>query len=459
MQRQGRPEKTILRLAMPVVGLAVMAQISWAQQPDSTARADSAMRADSTARRDSLVRRELERIRGEARPVAAMGGDAGGETSTPSADLLSSLVVIGDLIADLSPDGSTLASNRRFELRDIHVGLGAPIASRLRGDFMIGVDDQGNFMLMEAALSAGALPGGFEARAGRFQAPFGVQNPVHRVYLPTIDYPYVIQRFFGAHGGRATGVSLAHSAAWLGIRSRLVVAALESFPEGHDLGGEHAALGHLTFEPVPVEPANKTLQGLGYTARLSATWHFERPFSVEGSVSGGTGRSTQPFGCEALGHYEPCPAGRGETGVNARQSLVGAGLSIRWQRRDPRRPRSAIFQAEVMRQQNALPRLPRGAPAAATYLGPTADPIGGYALARAQLSRRIYAAGRYDWVEAAIPSERTTVAKSAYLQWVPSELSRLTLMFEQAQLGVGEPLDRVLLQMKIGIGARGSHAH
>ena len=433
------------------------AAVAKAQQPDTVTRRDSLSRPDTLAQ-DSLLRRELQRIRGEARPVP-LADSASSDTSSTPADLLSNLNIIGDVISDLTPDGSTLESGRRFELRELHLATRASIESWLRGDFRLGVDDEGRLMLMEAALTTTSLPWGMEVRAGRFQAPVGEQNSTHRVYLPTIDYPYAIQRFLGPHGGRATGLSVAHVASWLGIRSHVVLTALESFPEGHAIGGEHAGQGHLTFEPRPADPPNKTLQGLGYTGRIGTTWHYDQPFSIETSVSVGSGRSTQPFGCEAFGHYEACPAGRGETGVNARQSLVGAGLTVRWQPRSSGGSRSVIVQSELMRQQNSLPRLPRGAPPTATYLGPTADPAGAYALARVQLWRRVYVAARYDWVESVVPGEQNTVAKSAYLQVVPSELSKFTLMFERAQFGLGEPQNRVLVQMTAGIGARRSHDH
>ena len=370
------PSRTqALTLAMGLLAAAVVK----AQQPDTVTRRDSLRRPDTLASQDSLLGRELQRIRGEARPVA-LADSATSDTSSTPADLLANLSIIGDVISDLTPDGSTLESGRRFELRELHLATRAAIEPWLRGDFRLGVDDEGSLLLMEAALTTTSLPLGMEVRAGRFQAPVAEQNLTHRVYLPTIDYPYVIQRFLGAHGGRATGLSVAHIASWLGIRSRLVLTALESFPEGHAIGGEHAAQGHLTFEPRPADPPNKTLQGLGYTGRVSTTWHYDQPFSIETSISVGTGRGTQPFGCEAFGHYEACPAGRGETGVNARQSLVGAGLTLRWQPRSSGSARSMILQSELMRQQNALPRLPRGAPPTATYLGPTADPAGAYAL-------------------------------------------------------------------------------
>jgi hypothetical protein len=367
--------------------------------------------------------------------------------------------LVADLIGDFTTEGSTLESGRRFEVRDVHFAAGAAIDSDFRGDFMVALDPESRVMLMEGVLSTTSLPWGLHAKAGRFQIPFGTQNAAHRVFLPTIDYPHVIQRFFGVHGAGGTGLSLGVGARWLGVRHELVLTALEAFPERDHAEGEHAAQGHVTFEPKATSPANRTLEGLGYTARLRTTWDVTPSVALEVSASGGTGRSTQPFACETAGHYEPCPAARGETGVNARQSVVGVGLTLRWQPRGVASAPSLVLQSEVMNQQNATPRLPRGAPPQAVYLGPSEDPAGAYALARFQASRRVFVVARYDWVESVIAGERNTVAGSAYLQFVPSELTKLVIGFERVRPPLGASLNRLLLQTAIGIGTRGAHKH
>ena len=370
------------------------------------------------------------------------------------------VALIADLIGDFTTEGSTLESGRRFEVRDVHLGVGAAIDADFRGDFMIALDHDSRVMLMEGALSTTSLPWGLQVRAGRFQIPFGKQNPTHRVFLPTIDYPHVIQRFFGVHGAGGTGFSVGVGSRWLGFRQEIILTALEEFPEqDHAGGGEHAEQGHVTFEPVPASPANRTLEGLGYTARLRTSWELSPASVLEVSVSGGTGRSTQPFGCETVGHFEPCRAARGETGVNARQSVLGADVTLRWQPRGATSAPSLLIQSEFMRQQNAAPRLPRGAPPEAVYLGPSEDPAGAYALARFQASRRVFVVGRYDWVESVVAGERNTVAGSTYLQFVPSELTKFALAFERLRPPIGASRNRILLQATIGVGTPNVHHH
>jgi hypothetical protein len=386
----------------------------------------------------------------------AQQSDTGTTRETPARsggalDFISNIAIVGDILADLTPDSSTLESARRFELREVHVQLGVKIDDRFRGDFIAGLDDGGSVDVMEANLSTTSLPWGLEARAGRFQLPFGKQNTTHRPHLPTIDYPYVIQRFLGSHGGRGTGVWLGSSFNLLGFRQDLQLTMVEQFPEGHDASADHDELGHVTFEPHPASPPNSTLQGLGYTARLRNAWPLSPSASVELSVTGGTGRNTQPFACETVGHYEPCPAALGETGVNARQSLVGADVTVRWG--------SLLVQSEYMRQHNALPALPAGAPPQATYLGPTEDPAGAYVFAQWQLARRMFVGGRYDWVEEVATGSKNFSALAAQLRFTPNDLSKLLLAVERVRPGTSESYNRLLIQVAVGAGTPRQHAH
>jgi hypothetical protein len=438
------------RSAAVLTALFVSHVLGAQQQPATAARSDSAARADSLARLDSLLRRELARIRGEARRISPT--DSAQRDTTSSGGLgVEKLTIVGDVLADLSPDGSTLESARRFELREVHAQLAVRIDDRFRGDFIVGVDDAGSVDVMEASLSATPLPWGLEARAGRFQLPFGKQNTTHRPHLPTIEYPYLIQRFLGPHGGRGTGAWLGTTFNILGFRQDVQLTMIEQFPEGHEASDEHDELGHVTFEPRPATPPNSTLQGLGYTARLRNWWPVSSSASVELSLTAGTGRNTQPFACEIVsGHYEPCPAGAGETGINARQTLIGADITAVWG--------SVLLQSEYMRQHNPLPALPAGAPPQATYLGPTEDPAGAYVFAQWQLSRRMFVGGRYDWVEE-VSASRNFSAVAAQVRFSPNDLSKLLLAVERVRPGTSDSYNRLLIQVAVGAGTPRRHAH
>ena len=363
--------------------------------------------------------------------------------------------VIGDILIDASPDGSTQESGRRFDVREVELALGANVDPYFRGDFILGLSDEEGIAIEEAYLTTTSLPWQLQVRVGRFHLPFGKQNTTHRAELHTVEYPHVIQRMLGAEGGKGTGLALSKIFSPLGFYQEMQLTAIERFPEGHEHGDEEHA-----FEGAPIAPPNKTIQGLGYTARFRNYWDIDEATNLEISFSGGTGRVAEPFGCESLiapGVFEPCPGPDGETALLARQSLIGGDATFRWRPLRQGLYRSFILQAEVMRQHNDAPDLASGLPAGAVYLGPTDETTGLYAFSRWQLSRRLFLGARYDWVEAAGDAERDFSAISGYLQFFPSEFSKVVLGYEHLRPDAGDRLNRLLLQMTIAIGPHRPH--
>ena len=394
-----------------------------AQQPDTTARHDSTAHAPS---------------------------------HVPAAALMPTIGAVADLLIDATPDGSTLESQRRFELREIQLALGGGIDRYVRGDIVLSLDDAQQLSVMEAALTTVGLPWRLEAKAGRFHLPFGKQNMTHRVALPTVDYPLVIRRFLGPQGGMGTGLSLSKIFEPLGFQQELRLTAIEQFPDdhGHDANATH----HAGIEGRPASPASKTLQGLGYTVRLRNSWSVRDASQIELSLSAGTGKRAQPFGCDLHdGHPIACPGDRGETGVNARQSLVGANVTVRLRSRGDDAQEWLLVQSEVMRQHNEQPSLPRGVPDSARYLGPTAEETGAYLFARWRLASRLFVGARLDWVDPGDAAAREMGAVSGYLQFALSELAKLTAAYERVRPEVGKDLNRLLLQAVIAVGAHKSH--
>jgi hypothetical protein len=435
----------VLASVIPVVGKA--------QQRDTTARRDSIARADSVARADSIrLVRELERIRGEARPpqvIGEMGPTPAPQPANPS--LIPNISAIADVVADLSADGSTLESGRRFDIREVELALGANVDPFFRGDFILGLSDEEGIAIEEAYVTTTALPWQLQVKGGRFHLPFGKQNTTHRAELHTIEYPHVVQRFLGAEGGKGTGAWLSKIFAPFGFYQELQLTAIESFPEGHE---EEEA----PFEAVATESPNENLSGLGFTGRLRNYWDVSEASNVELSFSAGTGRRTEPFGCvDVTDEIVPCPGPDGETGVNARQSIFGADVTFRWRPLQQGLYKSFILQAEVMRQQSETPALPAGVPPSAIYLGPTEDLAGAYVFARWQLTRRVFLGGRYDWIEAESGADRDFAAASGYLQIFPSEFSKIMLGFEHLRPEGGDNVNRLLVQTTIAIGPHRPH--
>jgi hypothetical protein len=422
-----------------LVALAFGSTISQAQQrrdtvtrrtPRDSVRADSARVADSIA-----VVRELERLQKEPRtPTQAQQPGQGGPTN---ARLLPDISAVGDLIGDLSPKGSTQEGGERFSVREVEVAIQAAVDPYFRGDIFLGINDIEKISIEQAYLTATSLPWALEVRLGRYLMPVGKQNTTHRHDLHTIEYPYVIQRFFSPDGLKGTGIYAARVFAPFGFYQEVIVTAVDRFGEAPE--------GLVTVDPV-----NKRLSGLGYSGRLRNYWDLNEASNVELSFSGITGKREQPV----LGTIE-------SLATPARQSVLGADFTYRWRPLQQGLYKSFILQAEFMQQVNQRdPRLvlpPDISPGSVSYGGPNRNFAGGYAFARYQMSPRGYVGARFDTFQDDLAAGRTSTAASGYLEYFPSEFSKLVAGYERYAPAEGSAINRILLQAAFALGPHKPH--
>jgi hypothetical protein len=412
--------------ALAALPAGVTAQVP---QKDSVARADSAARADSIA-----IVRELE---GQA---AAVDTAAPAQQRGPlNARLLPDISVVGDMIADFSPKGSTQEGGARLGIREVELAFQAAVDPYFRGDVFIGLSDEEGAAIEQAYLTATALPYQLEARVGRFFMPVGKQITTHRHDLHTIEYPYVIQRFFGPEGLKGTGVYASRVFSPFGFYQELIGTVVDRFGEQPE---------QTTSEASP----NEKLGGLGYSARLRNYWDFSEAANLEVSFSGVTGRREQPL----LSSFQ------GMNAINARQSVVGADITYRWRPLQQGLYKSFIAQVEVMRQSNETPvipaeyREPDGSPIG--FAGPMGNFTGGYAFARYQTSRRTFIAARYDFVEDPDRDGTNMRAASGYFTFFPSEFSKLVAGYERfIPRGDERSLNRFVIQATFALGPHKPH--
>ena len=425
-------------IALLTLGPAVSAT---AQPPDTvrrdttarraardSARADSARVADSIA-----VVRELERLqRDPSRQPAAQGGQPVNPRMLPD------ISVVGDLVGDLSRDGSTQEGGERFSVRELELALQAAVDPYFRGDVFVGVSDLEGIAIEQAYLTATALPWGLEFRLGRFLMPLGKQNTTHRHDLHTVEYPYVLQRFLGPEGLKGTGIYASKIFAPFGFYQELILTAVDRFGEAPE-------------DLTTLEPVNKTLSGLGYSARLRNYWDLNQASNIELSFSGITGKREQPVTLDDSVVF----------GTAARQSVLGTDLTYRWRPLQQGLYRSFIAQAELMYQVNEKdPRLvlPDGVdPSAFAYAGPDRDYTGAYVFARYQVTRRGHVGARFDAFEDEAAGGRTSTAASGYLEWFPSEFSKLVAAYERYSPAEGSATNRILLQATFALGPHKPH--
>jgi hypothetical protein len=390
----------------------------FAQQPDT-----------AQARRDSIALvRELER------QAAADSSPRMSPRQQPvNPRMMPDISVIGDFVGDFSK-ASTQESGNRMNVREVELAIGANVDPYFRADFILGLHDEG-IAIEEAYATAMALPAHLQARIGRFHMPFGKQNTTHRAELHTLEYPWAIQRFLGEEALKGTGVSVSRIGAPLGWYQELIVTGVEVVP-GH---AEHDEEGLVTEEPLSRDLANLT-----FSARLRNYWDLSEAANVELSASAMTGRRAQPFD---FGAFDPQPE---HNAVPARQRLYGGDVTFRWRPLQQGLYRSLIAQAELFYQANERIDNPN-------YLGPAGDFRGAYTFARWQLTRRWYLGGRYDWIEDPEALGANLTAASGYLQWFPSEFSKVNFGFERLMPTGLDATNRFLIQATFAIGPHRPH--
>src|ERR1700737_5227812 len=269
--------------AMAIIGTGLGAQVPTTVR-DSVARAKA--KADSIAAADSIaIVRELERMQG-AKPDTTRGPVTGPQGSTKPR-LLPDFSAVGDFVADLSPQGSTQADSSRIGVREVELAVQAAVDPYFRGDVFLGISDLEGISIEQAFLTTTALPNEFELKIGRFLMPIGKQNTTHRHDLHTVEYPYIIQRFFAPDGYKGTGFWLSRVIAPLGFFQEIQVTAVNRLADRD----RSLATG---------DPVNRKLSGLGYSGRLRNYWDLNEstklgncPYWHSRGADRGSGRSSQ----------------------------------------------------------------------------------------------------------------------------------------------------------------------
>ena len=371
--------------------------------------------------------------------LAPLLAGAGSRTPTPTARraaapqgaanprLLPDISVVGDLIADLSPDGSTQEDGTRFSIREVELALQAAVDPTFRGDVFIGFSDAEGVHLEQAFLTATSLP--IEVRLGRFLTPFGKQNTTHRHDLHTVDHSLIVQRFLGEEGLKSTGVYLGHSFAPFGFFQELILTAADR-------------LGEAPEDLVVEEPASKDLADLAYGVRLRNYWDLSNASNLEISGSWLKGQRERPL---------DIPTGE-VNAVNLSQSTYGADITFRWRPPAQGLYKSFILQAEFMAQQNENPDV--AVSPAPLFLD---DLDGFYVFGRYQISRRGYLGARFDTLEDPEFDGERTNAFSGMWQFYPSEFSKIVAKFERVSPKSFEAFNRFILQATFALGPHKPH--
>jgi hypothetical protein len=189
------------------------------------------------------------------------------------------------------------------------------------------------------------------------------------------------------------------------------------------------------------EPINKDLSALGFTARLRNYWDISEATNVELSASAATGGIEQPFTFAS-----PTTA----NAIRVRQSHLGGDVTFRWRPLEQGNYKSFILQSEFIRQINE--RFTD-----AGFGGPGRDFNGLYVFSRYQLTQRLFLGGRFDHVQDPELAGETLRAGSGYLEWFPSEFSKLVAGYERLMPTGGTNVNRILFQATFALGPHKPH--
>jgi len=91
------------------------------------------------------------------------------------------------------------------------------------------------------------------------------------------------------------------------------------------------------------------------------------------------------------------------------------------------------------------------------YGGPDRNFTGGYAFARYQVTRRGYLGARFDSFQDEAAAGSATNAASGYLEFFPSEFSKLLVGYERYSPAEGSATNRILLQATFALGPHKPH--
>lgn len=419
-----------LVFAVLLVPLTLPAQ----QRDTAVVRRDSVARADSIARTDSIrLVEELERQRGATAAPQGSGTTAQGPTN---ARLLPDISAVGDFVADLSPNGSTQEDGTRLGVREVEIAVQAAVDPYFRGDVFLGMSDVEGLSIEQAFLTTTSIPN-YEIRLGRFLMPFGKENTTHRHEVHAVEYPWIIQRFLGAEGLKATGVGVSRIFSPFGFYQEVLLTVADRFGDAPE--------GDVRM----TEPINRHISGLTFAGRLRNYWDLSENSNVELSGSYLAGRREQPLVAADSSQYNY---------IAARQQVAGVDFTFRWRPLQQGLYRSFLLRAEAMRQiNNVNPSDP------SLYAGPLSDFNGGYVFARVQLTQRLYFGGRFDALQDPVLDNAggtRLFAGQGVLEYYPSEFSKLIASYERLHASGGTTLDnpnRILLQATFALGPHRPH--
>lgn len=357
--------------------------------------------ADSSAGADSSVRTNLQRP--EA-PSAIRSGISSRTAPTVNPDISA----IGDFRSLYTSAGPR---NVETYFNALEVQLSSVVDPYAEAKFLFsfGKDSlNGDYSagLEVATLTSRSLPYSLQVTLGKFKPHFTKVNTLHPHALSFVDFPLMINNFFGDEGLFMEGVSA----------SVLVPNPWDFYQE-------------LTVEAGRSGSTPALENGAGNTLFYAA--NLNNFFELSDNSTVGLGVS-------------------GLTGVNAldlNTVMAGFDLTYKWKPVQFNTYRSFTWQTEMMLC------------ASDTSAGNAVQSYGAYTLLEYQLSRRTFIGTRFDYSGLPMTERSDARTASLLLRFQPSEFQILALEFQHINSHYGPEYQQVVFRAIFGIGTHAAHAY
>ena len=301
-------------------------------------------------------------------------------------------------------------SQEPFALRESELSFQAAVDPFTRADFFMSAGPEG-LDVEEGFITWLALPGGGQAKVGKFRADLGKFNRTHPPETPFADRPLAAEAFLGEEGLAVTGLSL----------SALVPNPLDWY---WDVTGNVGTAPSAPESPLFHPDSRSDVLALGRTSVF---------VPLRESVDLNLGLS-----------YANALADSALRSDGNRAGIGALDLTFRW--KNPRRSiyRSLLAQVEWLGE--------RGSRSGAERY------TGAYAYAVYQLARQWKVGARYDWSESPGSHDNASGAL-ALIQYQPSEFSTMSAQIRRVRVPGGTDHDAAFFKWTFNIGPHGAHPY
>ena len=311
------------------------------------------------------------------------------------------MAVIGNFIG--AAGHNSIEPMPALKLNEAEASFQAVVDPYARADFFLSASPEG-LEIEEGFITFPTLPGGLLMKVGKMKAQFGKVNTMHSHVLPWVDEPLAMRNLLGGDEGlNDSGISV----------SKLImnpVLFLEATGEVYN--GENDVF------------RSYKRSDLTYVGRLRGYRDVTEGTNLDLGTS------------FAYGHNDADP--------EATTKLFGVDATFRY------RPlQQSLYKRFVLRTELFWSR--RQQP-----IG-DAKAFGAYVSGEYQLTRRLFAGGRYDWSERAYDASLKDNGGSALLTFWPSEFSQIRGQYRRTRYAEGATANEFLFQFLFSIGAHGAH--